>query len=386
MQGCNSIEVTMMDSEIRVLFELLKAGLWEKEARLSQYGIVDFAAVQRLAEEQSVVGLVTAGLEHVVDVKIPQPIVLQFIGSTLQIEQQNWSMNEFVDKLINLLRKNDVYALLVKGQGIAQCYDRPLWRASGDVDLLLSDTNYKKALDLLTPLASEVEKENLYNKHLSMIIEGWTVELHGTLRNGLWPSLDSVVDDMQNTVFYNGSVRSWMNGGTQVFLPCANEDVVFVFAHILQHFYREGIGIRQICDLCRLLWTYKGGIKVDLLKTRLKKAGVLKEWKAFGLLTVEYLGMPLESIPLLDKNDIDNANLKRKASRIMSFVLESGNFGHNRDYSYYEKYPYIIYKFISFWRHTKDGLRHFTVFPLNSVKVWMSMVKIGLRYMRLGRW
>ena len=51
---------------------LVRAGLWEKEARLSQYGDIDFNEILRLAEEQSVVGLVAAGIEHVVDLKIPK--------------------------------------------------------------------------------------------------------------------------------------------------------------------------------------------------------------------------------------------------------------------------------------------------------------------------
>ena len=49
----------------------MRAGLWEKEARLSQFGEVDYEEIMGLAEEQSVDGLVTAGLEHVTDVKVP---------------------------------------------------------------------------------------------------------------------------------------------------------------------------------------------------------------------------------------------------------------------------------------------------------------------------
>ena len=104
-----------------VFFELLRAGLWKKEARLSQYKDIDYSAIMKLAEEQFVVGLITAGLEYVSDVKVPKEVLLQFIGSTLQIEQQNKAMNEFVAWIIDLLRKQDVYSLLVKGQGIAQC-------------------------------------------------------------------------------------------------------------------------------------------------------------------------------------------------------------------------------------------------------------------------
>ena len=85
--------------------ELVKAGLWGVEARLIPYGEVDYTELMRLAEEQSVVGLVTAGLEHVVDVKGPQEILLQFIGQTLQLEQRNLAMNRFIAKLIQNLQQ-----------------------------------------------------------------------------------------------------------------------------------------------------------------------------------------------------------------------------------------------------------------------------------------
>ena len=74
------------DNNQEALFELLRVGLWEKEASLSQYGKIDYGKVMSLAEEQSVVGLVTAGLDHVKDVKVPQEWSLQFIGNALQIE------------------------------------------------------------------------------------------------------------------------------------------------------------------------------------------------------------------------------------------------------------------------------------------------------------
>lgn len=124
---------------------LLRAGLWEKEVQLLPYGEIDYSEVMRLAEEQSVIGLIAAGLEYVVDVKVPQIEFLTFIGRAVQLEQQNSAMNNFIGILIKSLRKVDIYALLVKGQGIAQCYERPLWRSCGDVDLFLDNDNYDKA-------------------------------------------------------------------------------------------------------------------------------------------------------------------------------------------------------------------------------------------------
>ena len=164
----------------QAFFALVRAGLWEQDVCLSPFGQNDFNEVYRLAEEQSVVGLVAAGIEHVKEIKVPQEKALTFVGNALQLEQRNKAMNAFVADLIENLRREDIYVILVKGQGIAQCYEKPLWRSSGDVDLLLSESNYERAKYFLTPLATDVETEYTHFKHQGMTINGWEVELHGT--------------------------------------------------------------------------------------------------------------------------------------------------------------------------------------------------------------
>lgn len=361
--------------------DLLKAGLWETEAQLSPFGEIDLNEVYRLAEEQSVVGLVTAGLEHVVDLKAPKEVLLQFVGQSIQLEQRNKAMNHFIVVLIEKLRMEGIYTLLVKGQGVAQCYQRPFRRACGDVDFLLSKNNYLKASDYLRPLASTIDEENEYNQHLSMTIGSWVVELHGTLRGGLWRRIDKALDEVQNDIFYNGNFRTWINGNSQVYLPRADEDVVFVFSHILQHFFVEGIGLRQICDWCRLLWEFKDSIDSRLLGKRLKMMGVMTEWKAFAALAVNYLDMPKEAIPFYSTDKRWN----RKADKIMDFILETGNFGRNRDYSYYKKYPYLVFKAISFYNHIKDAYKHSLIFPKDALLVWFGRLYEGLKMIIKGK-
>ena len=79
-----------------------------------------------------------------------------------------------------------------------------------------------------------------------------------------------------------------------------NEDALVVFTHFIKHFYKGGLGARQICDWCRLLWTYKETIDLGLLEIRLKTMGLMTEWKAFAAYAVDYLGMPSEAMPLYD--------------------------------------------------------------------------------------
>ena len=332
----------MTNNNQQAFFALVRAGLWEKEVRLFPYGEVDYAEVMRLAQEQAVVGLVAAGLEYVTDVKVPQVWALQFAGQTIQLEQRNKAMNQFIADLIAKMRGADIYTLLVKGQGIAQCYERPLWRACGDVDLLLNEESFEKAKSLLLPLSSGNKPECNYSKELGYYIDSWSVELHGTQRTGLSSRVDAEIDAVQRDLFYGGKVRSWNNGGTTIYLPAADEDVFIIFTHFIEHFYKEGgVIVRQVCDWCRLLWTYRDSLDYNLLERRVKRAGLMSEWNAFGKLAENYLGMPMEAVPLYSKDE----KWSRKAEKIVDFILKGGE-----------------------WRKVHDTITVGKIFPMSTLR------------------
>lgn len=364
----------IQDSNQEAFFEFVRAGLFPSLcARILVHGIsVDWSDVYNLAEEQSVIGLVAAGIDTLPpSERPPQQVVLQFVGSTLQLEKRNKAMNDFIASLIGDLRNADCYAVLVKGQGVAQCYEHPLWRASGDVDLLLSKENYEKAKEILTPRAESIDEEDNGRLHLGMTIDGWIVELHGTLITGISNRLNRVIDEVQSSIFFSGEVRSWLNKGTQVFLPSPNNDVFLVFSHILEHFYVEGIGLRQICDWCRLLLTYREEIDVQLLERRLRDAKILTEWKGFAALAVDFLGMPAEAMLLYD----DATKWRKKADKIRDLILKSGNFGRNKDKSYRANSSKVKSLTITFWRRVKEFAELTTIFPSQTPRIFLTYVK-----------
>lgn len=359
----------------QVFLALVKAGLWERTIQLEPSGDIDFKKIYHLSNTQSVTGLVVAGLEHVTDIVLPKDIALMLAGDALQLEHQNKAMNQFVASLFKELDLKGINSLLVKGQGIAQCYEKPLWRACGDVDLFLDYDNYCKAKSLLVSIAHDVETENPVNLHQAMTINKWCVELHGTLRSQISKRIDSVIDEVQNDTFANGIVRLWHNGDTDVKMLGPDNDVIFVFTHILQHFFREGIGLRQICDWSRLLWTYREEINEDLLEKRLSKMAILPEWRAFAALAVDALGMPPEAMPLYSPDK----KWQEKADRILELVFDSGFFGHGRDMSYKKKYPRLIEYGISFWTYTRYSIKQFLIFPSNAFKGWSQIIRLGVK-------
>lgn len=366
-----------LDYNQQAFFELLRAGLWAdlESTDILDQGLtepVDWDKIYQLAEEQSVVGLVLAGLENS-SVRPPQELLLQWIGEVQMLEQQNLAMNSYINILNKKLSDAGICSVLLKGQGVGQCYERPLWRACGDIDLLLDANGYENAKKLLFPLAENVEKEFSYFKHVGMTLDGWEVELHGTFQSRLSKRIDNEIDRIQEGLFKDNETWIWHNGKDDVLLPNPDADVIFVFTHILHHYFFEGIGLRQFCDWCRLLWTYRLELDIQLLESRLRKMGLITEWKAFGAFVVDYLGMPADAMPLYS----DDAKWKKKASRISAFVLEVGNFGHKQRRNF-DGMAYLVRKFISFWGRLSDILRHFMIFPKDSIVFFGGVIRSGM--------
>lgn len=97
-------------------FALLRAGLFPvhgegyQDIRIDE--TTDWNVVCRLAQEQSVQGLVLQGIEELkakgIELGVPKTLLLQWIGEVQMIEQRNKDMNAFIAKLITKLREADI--------------------------------------------------------------------------------------------------------------------------------------------------------------------------------------------------------------------------------------------------------------------------------------
>lgn len=355
---------------IDAFFALLRAGLWEQGVRLSSFEPFDFAVLYELAEEQSVAGLIAAGLEHVEDRKVKKQEAMPFLKNVFSLEGQNASMNSFIADIVVKMREAGIYPLLVKGQGVAQCYTRPLWRSAGDVDFLFDAENYEKAKAFLLPMATSSEREVRYKKHLAMVFDSWVVELHGLMPTEISRRINAGIEEIQENIFGKGGIRVWKNGKVDVFLPAPDNDIILIFTHFLQHFFVGGVGLRQIADWSRLLWTYREEIDRNLLGQRLRRMGILSEWKVFAHFAVSYLGIPAGTMPFYEPSGV----LSWRSRLVCSHILKTGNLGHNMDQSYRGRYPRLIGKSITLWRRIGEFFYMSLVFPLEVPRFFLTYV------------
>jgi len=369
-----------MTSAESLFFALLRSGLWGGAPALpcSEAGAEVWKKVYRLSMEQTVVGLVTDGAAASPPGFVPKAVSLKLMSALVSTERLNAVMDAAIVRFVSLLESGGAQPVLVKGQAVAQCYIRPEGRMSGDIDLIISPSQYEAAKAIITPLADSTGIEGTDRMHFGATFGDVELELHGTVRTSLGKRINNVLDSAQAGLFDEGGCRYWDCHGTRVRIPSVDFDALFIFTHLLQHFFCGGLGLRQLCDWARVLHTHSGKIDLPLLEERLRQMGIVSEWKAFVFFLVRYLGLPEEEAPLYD------AHFGGKADKLWRYIALVGNFGKNRRLRDRSRAPYIIRKIGSMLINSRDFIHHFSIFPLDSLEFFWQYFRTGVRAVAKG--
>lgn len=368
-----------------LFFDLLRSGLWDKAGTVADYSSVDWKALIRLAREQTVVGLISDGVSaqkrYGAQLSMPFEDARQLMVQTIGVERANARLDAVVAELAGIFKDNGISYCLIKGQGTAQNYLHPGHRSPGDIDFLLDDENYRRASEVLAPRAEKLLPEDGDKKHFGMLFHGGVdVELHGTARAGFGKAFNDVIDGMQSELFTRKDFRSWDCLGEPVALPSVDFDAMFIFTHFIQHFYHGGLGLRQICDWTMHLRRFASVIDRAWIRRRLDELGLDKEWKAFGFIAVNLLGLPREEMPFYDET------FGRYSDMIWASIRHSGNFGRTMNVGRdIDSEPYLLRKLRSFRGHLRWMSRHFALSPRNTYRAMRHTITYGFKAVLKGQ-
>ena len=361
-------------------FALLRSGLWNEVPERDPFaGGVDWEALYRLSYAQTVVPLVTDGINRLPQAFLPndRPERLDpFLADMMSTAKRNRALDNFIPKLFHPL--DGIPVVLVKGQSLAQDYPDPERRQPGDIDLLLLPSSYEAAKAILLPKATTVLEEDAETWHQGMRFNSVEVEIHGSISTLMSRKLDRKLAALLEEQFREGSFPTVSIGGTGIPVPEAGFNAVYIFVHFLQHYWSGGVGLRQLIDWMTFISVHKREIHPVILEKRLEDLGLLHVWKVFTGFAQEYLGCPPEKLPLAAAPD------SGKNARIWRYIRRCGNFGKNVDRTR-GKESYLVRKVHSFWRLVvADRLRHFPVFPKESFRFFLGAFGYGLQRLAKG--
>ncbi len=82
------------------------------------------------------------------------------------------------NKVIKILHENNIKCAVLKGASVASCYKEPLLRLLGDIDILVSEHDVDKAIDILLQGREKNEKSAEHKFHYQLCFDGFSVEIH----------------------------------------------------------------------------------------------------------------------------------------------------------------------------------------------------------------
>ncbi len=360
---------------------LLRSGLSGEAPALPLFeGDVDWREIYSLSASQTIVSIVTDGISNIPDHLKPRIEDLEpFLADTLAVEMRNGQMDRFLVNIMDNLENRGFTPVLLKGQGLAVNYPVPSHRQCGDIDLLAPVSEYREQVGLLAAKAGRVDGEYSEILHQGMMFGNIEVEVHGSIRTIFSPSLDRKLDAALERLFRDRDFSEVTIEGRGIRVPGDVFNAVYIFLHMFRHYFSGGVGLRQITDWARFIHSKRNSLDREKLKAVLEDLGLMGAWKVFGAFAVEYLAIPEESVPFYSPCG------KRRLERILAFVFKCGNFGANES-TVREDEPYFIRKLHSFFLlDVHDKLRHFTEFPLYSLRYFFGAVSYGFGRLFRGR-
>lgn len=311
-----------MDRNQLQFLDLLKSGLWNKKTDASLFrGNEDWNKIYTLSKQQAVLGIVLDGINKLPnDLRPPRQLYLKWCAEVLEIEDENIRLDKTISELFQLLEKNEISPILMKGQGIARNYPNPQHRSSGDIDIYVGKKYYDRVNNLLSLGGKQTEEWN--SKHMGFVWHNALVENHRIMSQMNAPIANFNIQRTIEKWYKENKFETIVLEGQRVNLPPVDFDVVYILQHAVGHLMVYGVGLRQICDWILLLHNKQNVINKGSVFILLKKTGLIKSAKVFGALAVEYLGLPEKDLIVdYSKKDLEYA----------AFLLEdiwyNGNFG-----------------------------------------------------------
>lgn len=303
-------------------FQLLRAGLWGNTADASLFDAhTDWKQIYQAARAQALLGIVFDGMQTLPpECQPPRGIYLQWCNAALQIEENNQLLNRELGNVYALLREEGIEPVLLKGQGVAQNYRRPLHRHCGDIDLYIGFENYDKANSLLRRESTDEYEENY--KHTSLCWHGVNIENHRILTQLSAPMANRRLQAEIRRWHGTSECRKRRIGEVEVTLAPLPFDTAYVLLHSVQHFLNEGIGLRQVCDWVCMLHAQRQLSGREETARLLKAFGIQKAARVFGVIAVRYLGLSAEDLPIAYReHDIAIGDW------LLNDIWQGGNFG-----------------------------------------------------------
>lgn len=343
-------------------FNFLKVVLRQDPQLPEDCKILDWKAFFDFCCHQSIVGIAFDGInryDQQLRGTIDKKLLLNWYGISEKIKHANKNVNKRTIELTKLLSRSGFDSCILKGQGNALLYPNPYSRMPGDIDAWI-DADRQQIEDYVKSQFPKTENSEQDIKF--PIFPDVIVELHYKpqlmVRTKYKKRLFEFFESQKKQQFSH-KVRL-PDSESEINIPTTEFNVTFQMSHLMAHFFKEGIGLRQFIDYYYVLINAKAeSLEVKELQRTLRWLGMEKFAKGVMWIEKELLGLD-ECYVLIEPD----AKIGRV---ILDELLQGGNFGKFDERYSARRYGYLARGIVDIYRL----LRLVPYFPKDSLgMIW----------------
>lgn len=342
---------TKMDLEF--LFEILRCAL-SGEPYTGILTAKQFEEVLKQTEEQAIFGLVFNAIQNAeiidkdgiagVDISKVQMAIFEAVGLQEQIKQQNEIVNDRAEMLARIFASWGYKSCILKGQGVAQLYPKPLLRQSGDIDIWV-DGNQDEIISCLRN--NFIGIHDIHYVHSgARFFNDVEVEVH--FRPSWMYNPFSNRKLQKYFIASKGQQFAHRDDKVGFAYPTIGFNLVYSLIHINRHIFEEGIGLRQLVDYYYIL-KHSSSDERNAAFRQLCHLSLKKFAAAIMYIEKEVLG--IEDDFLLCAPDI------KEGVFLLDEIMRGGNFGHhdsrNEWYDKESRFKRGVFHLKRNWRYLK---------------------------------
>ena len=230
------------------------------------------------ASEQGVLPIIIQHLNNsnpAGSISMDKELLLQWIGVSLQSEQNYKQRLGVMRKLAKIFGKEGIDVMFLKGASLAQMYPNPEWRVFSDVDYYL----YGESEHGIKILAEQgVENSEYYHHHTQASFNGVLIENHYDFVERVNHKCDLILDDALKALAAKEghSVKATFLGDDvkNAYLMTPTMNAIFLMRHMSAHFVSETIPLKMLYDWALFLKHHAKDVDWNIVSALYDQSGM----------------------------------------------------------------------------------------------------------------
>lgn len=280
--GCSAKQdVQFRNSQISVMLEFLRAGVFNKEPVISDFNNIDWDGLMDMSVEHGVLAFVWDGICNLPQNQQPPRIQrINFSMSAQQIWDRYNKQVQALNDMIEKCNKNGMRLLLLKGIGLSKYYTKPSSRPCGDIDFYLFG-DFEKGNKMFS--SGHIK---MSGKHAEFDFKGVHVENHFLLLNSETPYLNRIEHYLEQSL---SNVRCTQEG---YFVLNPDANMLYLLMHTLRHFIKSrSLPIRSLIDFGLFVRANQKELTVSVCHSVLDPFGLYKSFESLLIMVERILGL-----------------------------------------------------------------------------------------------